>query len=134
MHLRKRIICGLVLAVACAVGLTAQQLRASSSYLFIWAGDADRKQADFLAVMDADPASPTYTQVVRTMPVEEKGTNPVAKDSASALTDSNGLTDVLGAQFRMAPCSVIGRYLQRSHIDCVEDGRLRSRRPLTGRA
>nr|WP_295659653.1 hypothetical protein [Polymorphobacter sp.] len=29
-------------------------------YLFAWAGDADSKGEDFLAVIDADPASPTY--------------------------------------------------------------------------
>jgi hypothetical protein len=33
-------------------------------YLFAWAGDASGKGEDFLAVIDADPASPTYGKPV----------------------------------------------------------------------
>lgn len=44
--------------------------------LFVWAGDADRADADFLAVLDADPASPTYGAVVTTLPVDAAGTFP----------------------------------------------------------
>src|SRR5881398_4125897 len=29
-------------------------------YLAVWAGDADRKSSDFLAILDADPTSATY--------------------------------------------------------------------------
>jgi hypothetical protein len=32
----------------------------SGHYMFAWTGDADLKGNDFLAVIDADPASPTY--------------------------------------------------------------------------
>lgn len=44
--------------------------------LFVWAGDADRSDPDFLAVIDADPGSPDYGRVVATLPVEERGTMP----------------------------------------------------------
>src|SRR5260370_11113216 len=37
-------------------------------YLFVWAGDDDKKTSDFLAVIDADPASATYADVVATKP------------------------------------------------------------------
>ncbi len=45
-------------------------------WLFVWAGDADRADSDFLAVLDADPASPDYGRVVTTLPVGERGTMP----------------------------------------------------------
>ena len=34
------------------------------SYLFVWAGDDAKQSSDFLAVLDADPASPHYGQPV----------------------------------------------------------------------
>lgn len=47
-----------------------------SPYLFVWAGDAAHKSTDFLAVIDAKPSSPTYAQVVATVPVGVSGTMP----------------------------------------------------------
>ena len=48
-----------------AVGSGAQ----SNSYLFVWAGDDAKKASDFLAVLDADPASPHYGQTVASVGV-----------------------------------------------------------------
>jgi len=45
-------------------------------FLVVWAGDADRQNADFLAVLDADPTSPSYGKVVRTYPVRSRGNEP----------------------------------------------------------
>ncbi|MGH7558758.1 MAG: hypothetical protein ACREMD_13450, partial [Gemmatimonadota bacterium] len=45
-------------------------------HLYVWAGDADRADSDFLAVLDADPASPDYGQVLTTLPVDRRGTWP----------------------------------------------------------
>ena len=42
---------------------------ADSPYLFVWAADADRQDSDFLAVLDADPNSSTYGNVVTTIEV-----------------------------------------------------------------
>lgn len=47
-----------------------------SPYLLVWAGDEQREQPDFLAVLDADPASPRYGQVIRRMPVGGRGMMP----------------------------------------------------------
>lgn len=55
-------------------GATAQSR--PGSYIFAWAGDADEKDSDFLAVIDADRASATYGQVVTTAPVGAKATMP----------------------------------------------------------
>lgn len=50
-----------------AGGAPAPQCAApKSDYLFVWASDAGAKKSDFLAVLDADPKSPAYGEVVAT--------------------------------------------------------------------
>ena len=49
---------------------------APARYLYVWAGDKDEQESDFLAVVDVRPASPTYGQVVATEPVAMGGTLP----------------------------------------------------------
>ena len=52
------------------VNVQAEDVASTSSrHLFVWAGDADAKDSDFLAVLDVDPESPRYTEVVATLPV-----------------------------------------------------------------
>lgn len=46
------------------------------AYLFVWAGDADEKDSDFLAVVDSRPGSKTYGEVVATLPVGARATMP----------------------------------------------------------
>lgn len=73
-----------LLAAACAASLGVPAAAApdappptrSNAYLHVWAGDADEKDSDFLAVVDADVNSATYGQVVATAPVGAKGTMP----------------------------------------------------------
>jgi len=43
-------------------------------FLYVWAGDADSLESDFLAVIDARPGSPTYARVVSTVPVGARAT------------------------------------------------------------
>jgi hypothetical protein len=57
---------GLALFLALAVTLSSAQ---KNSYLFVWSGDDAKKASDFLAVLDADPASPHYGQVVSSVAV-----------------------------------------------------------------
>ncbi|MGH7571438.1 MAG: hypothetical protein ACREMK_06295 [Gemmatimonadota bacterium] len=45
-------------------------------HLYVWAGDVDQADSDFLAVLDADPASPEYGRVLTTLPVGRSGTWP----------------------------------------------------------
>jgi hypothetical protein len=47
-----------------------------SSYLFVWAGDAARQSTDFLAVIDANPSSPSYGRIVSSAPVGATATMP----------------------------------------------------------
>jgi hypothetical protein len=68
-----------ILIAACHAGASKPAPRpqaASSRFLFVWAGDADRRESDFLAVIDVDPRSANYASVVATLPVEATGTRP----------------------------------------------------------
>jgi hypothetical protein len=60
----------LVLAfTACSILATAQQK--PGHYLFAWTGDAAGKSNDFLAVIDADPASPSYGRLMTTVATDQ---------------------------------------------------------------
>lgn len=59
------------LCVACGL-LVLMSLSAAASnspYLFVWAADADKEDTDFLAVLDANPDSETYGEVLTTLEV-----------------------------------------------------------------
>jgi hypothetical protein len=57
--------CRLILFLLSALSSFAQ----TPSYLFVWAGDDAKKSNDFLAVIDADAASPHYGQAVASVAV-----------------------------------------------------------------
>jgi 56kDa selenium binding protein (SBP56) len=63
----------IALLLGCALNAAADK---THSYLFAWCGDDDKKASDFLAVIDADPASPGYGQVVATTPTGVAGSRP----------------------------------------------------------
>ena len=67
----------LVLLSACARH-PESPLFTGEPYLLVWTGDADRQNSDFLAVLDADPTSPSYGKVLRTYPVASRGNEPQA--------------------------------------------------------
>ena len=67
------------LAVVLTLALSASVKSQSNTvgrYLFAWTGDADRRDSDFLAVIDADPESATYAHVMKTVLVGALDTNP----------------------------------------------------------
>jgi hypothetical protein len=49
---------------------------ASPSYVFLWAGDSAGTASDFLAVVDANPASAEYGSVVASIPTGVAGSHP----------------------------------------------------------
>jgi hypothetical protein len=58
----------------CTTTLLAQSPEpkiASGHYLFAWTGDVANKGNDFLAVIDADPASPSYGHLVTTIATDQ---------------------------------------------------------------
>ncbi len=69
-----RLVSVLVLVLcATVVSVSSQQPKAieSGHYLFAWTGDADGKSNDFLAVIDADPASASYGRLVTTVATDQ---------------------------------------------------------------
>ncbi|MDP9087554.1 MAG: hypothetical protein M3O26_02280 [Pseudomonadota bacterium] len=52
--------------------LAADRPLLSGHYLFAWTGDADLKGNDFLAVIDADPASATYGELMTTTVTDQQ--------------------------------------------------------------
>ena len=54
----------------------AQAPGKAGHYLFVWSGDQDKKGNNFLAVIDADPASPGYGKLVTTIATDQTGINP----------------------------------------------------------
>ena len=63
----------MLLSVA-LLSLRAEEPQPSSSghYLFAWTGDAANKGNDFLAVIDADPSSPSYGHLVTTLSTDQQ--------------------------------------------------------------
>ncbi len=68
------------LALAGLVAACADQPEKTATtpapYLFVWAGDKDKQDEDFLAVVDLRNGSMTYGDVVATLPVGAKGSVP----------------------------------------------------------
>lgn len=66
----------ITLAVLGALSLPALSQEANTTpqghYLFAWTGDNDHKGNDFLAVVDADPASASYGKLVTTLATDQK--------------------------------------------------------------
>jgi hypothetical protein len=57
----------------CAFALPAvAENKAPGHYLFAWTGDAAQKGNDFLAVIDADPASATYGKLITTVATDQQ--------------------------------------------------------------
>ena len=76
-----RAVCGAallaMLSAACTQSASeAQPAAPPGSYLYVWAGDGDEKDSDFLAVVDALPGSATYGELVATLPVGAAATMP----------------------------------------------------------
>ena len=74
------IFAGLVTTVGITLGVTnvpafpqsAAGASAAGHYLFAWTGDEDKKGMDFLAVIDADPASPSYGKLATTLVTDQQ--------------------------------------------------------------
>lgn len=64
----------LLVATPCAA--LAGEAGAEGHRLFVWAGDRAGKDKNFIAVIDADPASPTYGQLITTAATDQTSNNP----------------------------------------------------------
>jgi len=66
----------LLQVAACATVLLSSAAPDTTRYLFVWAGDSDKKSSDFLAVLDVTPQHPTYGRVVASVAAGAVGTIP----------------------------------------------------------
>ena len=62
----------IVSAIGGAATPVDQKASPPGHYLFAWTGDADGKGKDFLAVIDADPASSSYGRLVTTLGTDQQ--------------------------------------------------------------
>jgi hypothetical protein len=71
---------GALLAASCGAAPTQPvaepQEATGSPFLFVWSGDKDKVESDFLSVVDLRDGSSTYGDVVATLPVGATGTMP----------------------------------------------------------
>src|SRR5260221_970468 len=70
-----RAIVALTVGLAAAGALSAARALDDDAerYLYVWSGDQARRAPDFLAVVDFDPQSPKYGQVIATRPLPGPG-------------------------------------------------------------
>src|SRR6266481_7775257 len=69
----KRFLFVIAVLLSCTLSSGAEK---KHSYLFAWCGDTEKKSSDFLAVIDAEPSSPTYGKILRTAPTGVAGAIP----------------------------------------------------------
>jgi len=74
-HCARRLAAALLMAWP---GVGVAQSSHTAPYVYVWAGDADSLESDFLAVIDTRPGSPTYARVLSTVPVGARATRPRA--------------------------------------------------------
>ena len=62
--------------VVALVSVSVGQVQPTGPFLYVWAGDEDREDSDFLAVLDVRPGPEQYGSVVATAPVGERALYP----------------------------------------------------------
>jgi hypothetical protein len=67
----RRLLLVVLLASCCVTMQSQEQPKSSGHYLFAWTGDVALKGNDFLAVIDADPASASYGKLVTTVATDQ---------------------------------------------------------------
>lgn len=70
----RRFVFALLLILGASAFIQSQETAtaASGHYLFAWTGDVAKKGNDFLAIIDADPASPTYGKLMTTLVTDQQ--------------------------------------------------------------
>jgi hypothetical protein len=74
-HPTWRVLAALILAFSAAIGAApsiGQEASIPGHYLFVWAGDQAKVGNDFLAVIDAEPASTSYGHLVTTLATDQQ--------------------------------------------------------------
>ncbi len=64
--------CTVLVVAAVRVVAMPRDAAARGHYMFVWTGDEAKKGNDFLAVIDADPASANYGKLLTTVPTDQQ--------------------------------------------------------------
>lgn len=67
---------GITATVMAMAAAPAQSASDPGHYLFVWTGDQAKQGNDFLIVIDADPASPTYGKLLTDLATDQKSVRP----------------------------------------------------------
>jgi hypothetical protein len=76
MQMRNLVVAIAAFCAVTTVSASAQEAGAKGHHLFVWAGDRDKAGKNFIAVIDADPASPTYGQLLASAATDQTSNNP----------------------------------------------------------
>jgi hypothetical protein len=114
-----------LLAVVLACTLAAPwNAHAGSSYLAIWSSDKETDNnhlnTDFLAIIDADPRSPTYGKIVNTASLESVPDANLLNDLG--FTDALGLTTKYGLSATGIPSDALNEAHHMTHDPIVGGG------------
>ncbi|MBC8088656.1 MAG: hypothetical protein H7Z40_15440 [Phycisphaerae bacterium] len=69
MKRRKRALLVMMVGASVLVACGERVVGTPARYLYVWAGDEDGKQSDFMSVFDVNPSSAQFGQVISTTPV-----------------------------------------------------------------
>lgn len=69
MKIKVGALVGLSVIIGLSAACTDRTASLPSRYLYVWAGDEDGKESDFMSVFDVDPSSKQFGQVISTTPV-----------------------------------------------------------------
>jgi hypothetical protein len=89
----RQIVCG-IMAIGLLLGMTSAFANAEETTLLVWAGDAAHIAPDFIAVIDFDRNSPTYGQVLSTVPLT--GRSAIGNEPHHVGISNDGRTLALG--------------------------------------
>ena len=67
------IVCGTFATAETCLSPFVKRLDRPEKFLYVWCVDADAKDNDFLAVVDVDKNSPTYSKIVYQLDIGSKG-------------------------------------------------------------
>ncbi|MCL9983804.1 MAG: selenium-binding family protein, partial [Erythrobacter sp.] len=74
--MKARFLATAVAALSLSTSAFAREAEGDDHYLYVWAGDRAEADKNFLAVIDADPQSPTYGQLVTSAATDQTSNNP----------------------------------------------------------
>jgi hypothetical protein len=113
----------LLAALACVLAIS-WSAHAGSSYLAVWSSDKETNNpslnTDFLAIIDADPRSPTYGKVVNTASLQNIPGRNLLNDLG--LTDALGLTTMYGLPSTGIPSGALNEAHHMTHEPIVVGG------------